>query len=161
VDWHCRCGKRRKPDLKVKVRAETTASSFLLQALPARWLPTGSPAHGHSGVTATGAAEGFRSPHRGVRAAKCKLAGGGRATPPPACSLWEGKGKMTPRASPFHFASDFCCLFLVSASEGKFLRVCRRGRKILDQFSFFLSFLLGGGNCSKVLSLYLLISLSG
>lgn len=68
---------------------------------------------------------------------------------------------MTPRASPFHFASDFCCLFLVSASEGKFLRVCRRGRKILDQFSFFLSFLLGGGNCSKVLSLYLLISLSG
>lgn len=43
--------------MKVKVRAETTASSFLLQALPARWLPTGSPAHGHSGVMTTGAAE--------------------------------------------------------------------------------------------------------
>lgn len=92
VVWHCRCGKRRKTDLKVKVRAETAASSFLLQALPGRWLLTGSPAHGHSRVTRTGAAKGFGNPHRGVRAAKCKLAGGRHATPPPACSLREGKG---------------------------------------------------------------------
>lgn len=104
-----------KPNLKVKVRAELAASSFLLQALPGRWLPTGSPAHGHSRVT-TGAAKGFGNPKKGLRATKCKLAWGRHATAPPARSPWEGKGKMTPRASPFHFASHFCCLFLVSAS---------------------------------------------